>query len=102
MDLKHTSGDQPAGFMNFPLASGRKYTYQDYYEQYEAEERKLNESKAGVKTFKWLKIGAKQNHFWDCRVYNYVLKDILCDIYCKENKVAESWDNYVSLLGIKK
>lgn len=74
---------QPGGFMNFPTPSNGKYLYQSFFEHYEGEQKVFDKDK-----FVWKKVIGKQNHFWDCRVYNLAAKDILVNQICKRYKIT--------------
>lgn len=92
---------QPSGFMNFPLPEKGKYTYKNYFEHYEAEHRVMQENTAGELTgTRWVKkSNAKQNHFWDVRIYNIALKEILTAMVCKEAKIRDfMWSDYVNII----
>ena len=94
---------QPIGFMNYPQASDGKYSYKDYFKHFESEHRVLESDKDGLSVkFKWVKKGTSlQNHFWDVRIYNMALRDILAYEVCKEAGSKEtSWGDYMKLLGI--
>jgi phage terminase large subunit GpA-like protein len=65
---------QPGGFMNFPTPSDGKYLYHSYFIHFEGEEKISDKGK-----FVWKKVQGKQNHFWDCRVYNMAARDLAID-----------------------
>ena len=91
--------DQPAGFMNFPNPTSEKYTYKNYFVEYEGEKREieLNERNASIGA-RWVKKHSSvANHFWDCNNYNYVLKDIITEMACKEAKIPINWANFVNI-----
>lgn len=100
MKLRWDSGNddvQPNGFMNYPTPSSGKYLFANYFSHFESETRR-EETKAGEAIGAiWRKVqGNSQNHFWDVRVYNMVLRDILVSIVCKELKIKNySWVDYV-------
>ena len=98
MELKwHGDGtDQPAGFMNFPEPSEGKYTFTNYFKHYEAEKRVVDRTKGVV----WVKQNsAVQNHFWDCRIYNYAIREIMAYLVFKEAKIPNpSFERYVDLV----
>lgn len=87
---------QPSGFMNFPIADGKLYQYNTYYSQFEAE-HKVQSRKGEVNVFRWVKKDSKkQNHFFDCFLYNMVLKDIFLDQLAKSYKEKSiTWKQYV-------
>lgn len=96
---------QPPGFMNFPIPTDMLYTYPTYFSHYEAEHR-ITETKEGVGIgSRWVKKNSSvQNHYFDCRIYNLVLRDILVEKVCKELKIQKgTWGDYVSaIMGRKK
>jgi phage terminase large subunit GpA-like protein len=91
---------QPSGFMNFPLPENGKYTFKHYYEHYEAETRVTEVDSSGDQIgARWTNSKRKQNHFWDVRVYNVALKEILTSMVCKELKIKDfTWNDYVNAL----
>ena len=93
--------DQPPGFLNFPkpTVNPEKYTYKSYFHEYEGEKRQLQLNDAGTAIgFKWSKKhNSSHNHFFDCRVYNIVVKHIFSDKFCKIAKRPQGWSNFVSL-----
>lgn len=99
---KYQDDAQPVGFMNYPQQSDGKYTYKNYFKHFEAEHRILEADKDGLDVrFKWVKKGTSlQNHFWDVRIYNMALRDILAYEVCKEAKNEDtSWAGYVKLIS---
>lgn len=97
--LKWSKGtDQPHGFMNFP---SHPYLYRDstYFEQFEAEHRVMDES-GSVAKFIWKKKNSRvQNHFFDCRCYNMVARDIFVQIFGKELKIQKpTWPDIAKYL----
>lgn len=95
--LEQDGAKQPHGFMNFPSPSGGKYTMKDYFIQYESEHKILKHDPAGKEVgYIWeKKHGNVINTFWDCRVYNEAVKEILMDAVCKELGIKEpSWRQY--------
>lgn len=93
--------EQPPGFMNFPTPSNGMYLWEDYFSHYQAEQ-KILDKKDGNSSFIWRKKNsAVQNHFFDCRVYNYALKDIITMIICESLKIKNyEWGDLVnSILG---
>lgn len=88
---------QPANFMNYPTPSAGKYLYKSFFMHYEAEKR-VTETKEGESIgARWVKKTAvSQNHFWDVRVYNLILKDILIYFVEQEYKVKNlTWKDFV-------
>ena len=95
--LEQDGAKQPHGFMNFPSPSGGRYTMKDYFIQYESEHKILKHDPAGKEVgYIWQKKhGNVINTFWDCRVYNEAVKEILMDAVCKELGIKEpSWRQY--------
>lgn len=67
---------QPFGYNNFPHDYG-----DDFFRQYEAEEKKQKKYKTGTKAlrFVWAKRDENlPNHAWDCAVYGLAAVDIVC------------------------
>jgi phage terminase large subunit GpA-like protein len=92
---------QPAGFMNFPYSSDGLYQFNNFFSHYEAEERRIVESKDGVGvTFRWVKkTEMHQNHQWDCCVYNYAAKEIVADLVCQDAEIKNhTWADFVSIV----
>jgi len=98
MQLEATEDYQPSNFMNFPNPSGGKYDYKNYFSHFEGEQRKLKRNSNNVEYYLWERRAGKQNHFWDCKVYNYAIKEILIDMVCKEIKVDPLWSNFCMIL----
>jgi phage terminase large subunit GpA-like protein len=90
---------QPPGYMNYPTPSNGLYLYQNYFEHFEAEHRILD-TKEGKSMFVWKKKNtAVQNHMWDCRVYNYALKEIFTMIICENLKIKNyEWIDAVDVI----
>lgn len=96
MKLKWRKGDlkQPIGFMNFPTPAEGLYLYKNYFEHFEAEEKRFDKNR-----YTWKKIQGKQNHLFDCRLYNYVARDIFLDQLFREYKIKNgTWKNFVDLV----
>jgi hypothetical protein len=105
MQLKWDSGNdevQPLGFMNYPTPSNGLYLYNNYFAHFEAEKRSIDD-KGGYPVYRWTKKDSYvQNHFFDVRIYNIVVKEILVELVCKELKIKNfGWEDYVNTL-IKK
>lgn len=93
--------DQPTEFMNYPYAVGKKYQYKTFFSHYEGEHRVIEKNRDGTGvSARWVKVNsAAQNHFWDCRIYNMVLRDIITDMACKEAGIKHGvWKDYVDML----
>jgi phage terminase large subunit GpA-like protein len=92
---------QIPGFMNFPEPSGGRYTVPGFFQQFESEEKKLEENDDGEVTgWKWVKKNAHvQNHFWDVRIYNLAMRDIIAKEICKSYKLSGwSWNQYCEIV----
>lgn len=92
---------QPPGFMNFPTPSEGKYLFTNYFSHFEAEHR-INEQKDGeAMAARWVKKNSTvQNHFWDVRVYNMVLRDIFLAVIGKHLTGKEkdfTWSDFVNI-----
>lgn len=90
---------QPPGFMNYPSPTEGKYSFKNFFSHYESEHC-VTVSKPGEETAsRWVKKGIQQNHFWDVRVYNVVLKDIVVSLVCTTMKIKNyGWTDYVDLV----
>lgn len=91
---------QPREFMNYPTPSDGLYLFENFFSHYEAEQR-IVESKEGkpVGAFWQKKNSAVQNHFWDVRVYNMVLRDIFTAMMCKDLGIKNgTWADLVNTL----
>ncbi len=101
--LKYDPGfddHQPPGFLNFPEPSGGKYTYENYFIQYEAEHRVIVEDKSGQGVaLRWIKKNsALQNHFFDVRIYNMAIKEIVTSLVCKSAKLkVYGWSEFCKI-----
>lgn len=99
MKLKWDSGNdevQPSGFMNFPTPGGGKYLFQNYFSHFEAEVRKVDNEGNYI----WeKKTATAQNHLFDCRIYNMVLKEIITHEICKQFKIPSyTWNDFVGII----
>lgn len=92
---------QPPGYMNFPLTAEEKYSFKNYFSHFEAE-KKITEQKDGGIATRWIKKDTNvQNHLFDCRCYNMVVRDILLSIVGDSftPKVKNlSWRDYCNLI----
>lgn len=94
----HNDTEQPPGFMNFPYSVGEKYQYKNFFSHYEAEER-IPETKGQKVSIVWKKKNSNvQNHFWDVRVYNTVLRDIAMHLIGKDVKKKIEYPDYVEMI----
>lgn len=87
---------QPHEFMNFP-----QYGYEAFFSHYESEIRKENEK--GY--FGWHKKGPTyDNHFYDCGVYQYGLRDILLWKLFKKGIKQDGWTwaDYAAACPVRK
>lgn len=103
MKLRYDEGNdmhQPAGFMNYPISANGKYLFTNYFSHYEGEHRILESKDGEPVAFRWVKkTSVSQNHFWDVRVYNLVLKDITAANVCSELKIKNhTWSDYVDVV----
>jgi phage terminase large subunit GpA-like protein len=95
---------QPSGFMNFPQPANGFYDFQKFFEHYQAEHRVVSTDKQGTISSKWVKKDSTvQNHFFDVRIYNMALRDIMMYTILKELKVKPpySWSDFASVLSGK-
>lgn len=94
-DKRYHDG-QPSGFCNFPIPSGGKYLYENFFSHFEAEHKIVDSEQR----FKWQKKSdVVQNHLFDCRIYNMVCRDIFMDIVLKELKIKNpTWGDYVKVV----
>jgi len=92
---------QPVGFMNFPDPADGKYSYKNYFKQFESEHKvpKLNADGSEV-GYTWKKKHSTvDNHFWDCAVYTPALRDIFVDYFLKASKVQDvSWGKFCDII----
>lgn len=123
-----TDKSQPDNFMNYPMSQIFKcpvkakyhaslgvsydgdYLYQldNFFAHYESERRSIITRKMGGLAFRWAKIdNIVQNHMWDCRVYNYALREINLRVLAQSLysaghiniKPAEfTWTDYVTFI----
>lgn len=86
---------QPAGFMNFPNSEDGKYTYNNFFSHFEAEEMKIDKNL----NFVWKKKAGFQNHLFDCRLYSIASREIFVnEIIFRPNKISRgTWADFVSL-----
>lgn len=99
MQLDATEEFQPSNFLNFPNAEGGKYDYKNYFSHYEGEQKKVKKNANNIEYYLWERKHGKNNHFWDCKVYNIALKQIMIDIICKASGVDPLWNNVCLLVG---
>lgn len=95
---------QPPNFINFPLPENGKYLTQGYFEHFESEHKIFEESKdGGIAGSRWTKKpGNFQNHFFDCKIYNYAVRDIFLLLFMKEAKIARGgWEEFIQLINTK-
>ena len=80
---------QPNNFMNFPYTDNELglYTYEGYYKHYEAEKRVVNKDGLSL----WVRTG-DANHFYDCRIYNLFVKELIVKDYGNALIKLKEWD----------
>lgn len=94
-------GAQPYGFMNFPQANDGQYTFNNFFEHYEGEVRKVVRDKndaSKVLGYAWeKKKSGAPNHFWDVRVYNLAAPMIYLDLLRRSDPKYKNytWEDYV-------
>jgi phage terminase large subunit GpA-like protein len=106
MQLKWNENEdsQPAHFMNYPIPGNGLYSYSGFFEHYESEHRIpiKNDEGNGV-SYRWVKkTSVSQNHFWDVRIYNMVLKEIVVYGIGRELKQPDrkfTWKDYVDIIS---
>lgn len=94
-------GEQPEGFMNFPMPSDGLYTMKSYFSHFETERRTEDIKNDEVVGFKWEKIHSDVvNHFWDVHIYNFASKEIFLDMLRRSdpNLKNMTWSDYCSML----
>ena len=93
---------QPSGFMNYPQPSKGLYGFDNYFEHYQAEHRitALDKDGRGIKSRWEKKSSAHQNHFFDVRIYNMALRDIMVASILKELKMKApySWADFARVM----
>jgi phage terminase large subunit GpA-like protein len=104
MRLNWTEGDpQPPNFMNFPMSNDGMYQAQSYFAHYESEHRISKVSTSGKTLSLWTKKRSNsQNHFWDVRLGNLALRDILVMRVAKEQPPEKrktfSWKDFIDIV----
>ena len=96
---------QPYGFMNYPLPNANLYQLESYFKHFESEHRVTDSVDGERPSWTWRKkSNVHQNHFWDVRVYNMVIRDIIVSLICKEEKIKNyTWQDFVSIIkGLRK
>lgn len=95
---------QPSGFMNFPQPTSGMYLFDNYFDHFQSEVRKLQDDGSN----RWEKKNAHvQNHLWDCHVYNMAIREIEvynCGEELKRKKVIErsykfTWGDYAHFMA---
>jgi hypothetical protein len=89
--------------MNYPQPAKGKYSFKNFFEHYESEERKVESKDGEGISARWVKkTTISQNHFWDVRVYHIALRDILLSQIFKELKIKNyTWNDYCELVKPK-
>ncbi len=93
--------EQPSGFMNFPNPVRGKYNMKDYFSHFQAEHKVVEKNAQGTDIgTRWVKRKSTlQNHLFDCRIYNMVLKDIYAKMFCEQNKIKDpGWLNFALMM----
>lgn len=91
-----TMGDQPSGYMNFPLVD-EMYGLRSFFEQMTGEERVPDVGAGGViRGYRWTPRKGAQNHKFDCRNYAFVARQVFIDEVMGKQKTR--WSDYVTLL----
>jgi phage terminase large subunit GpA-like protein len=100
---ENTDEFQPPNFMNYPQPAKGKYSFKNFFEHYESEERKVESKDGEGISARWVKkTTISQNHFWDVRVYHIALRDILLSQIFKELKIKNyTWNDYCELVKPK-
>lgn len=92
---------QPTGFMNFPQPDDGKYSYKNYFKQFESEEKtpKLNADGTEI-GYVWKKKNSSvANHFWDCAVYTPAVRDIFVEHFFRMLKIKDiSWPYFCKIV----
>jgi len=91
--------EQPPGFMNFPLPSDGKYLLNNYFSHFEAEQKSPVIKNGIIEAYRWQKKAGTQNHFFDVKIYNMGLKEIMMSILFKEAQIKNgTWQDYVNII----
>lgn len=100
LNFDERDDSQPAGFMNFPTPADGKYLFKNYFEHFQAEHKVQKEEGGQHVGWAWVKkSSAVQNHLFDCRCYNFALREIMAVLICRESKISPAgWADYVELL----
>lgn len=93
---EHNDAQQPDFFLNFPSSANGLYLYNNYFSHFEAEHRIIDAGKGS----RWVKkTSVVQNHLFDCRCYNIVVRDILVHLTGVEYKIKNpEWADYVAII----
>ena len=96
--------EQPSGFMNFPNPVRDKYNTRNYFAHFSAEHKVVEKNAQGVDVgTRWVKRKSTlENHLFDCRVYNMVLKDIYANMICEKAKVPQKDRGWLAFASIMK
>ena len=85
---------QPNGFCNFPIPSGGKYLYNNFFSHFEAEEKILDHDGK----YRWKKKNdVVQNHLFDCRLYAMISKEVMLELAGKAGILPSknpTWGEY--------
>ncbi|WP_298939296.1 terminase gpA endonuclease subunit [uncultured Dysgonomonas sp.] len=85
---------QPGNFLNFPQPGHGLYGFRNYFEHFESEERAFEKN-----AIVWKKKNGKQNHLWDCRIYNMAIRDVFIDKLTKAYKQKLTFADYAALVA---
>jgi phage terminase large subunit GpA-like protein len=92
---------QPPNFMNFPIPEANLYLFETYFKHFEAEHKTTEKSKLGMPiAARWVKRQSNsQNHFWDVRGYNMVVRDIFVKMLGDAMKEKNfTWADYCRIV----
>jgi phage terminase large subunit GpA-like protein len=92
--------NQPPGYMNYPTPENGLYSFKDFFKHYEAESRSDDIKDGVIVGTRWQKKDSNsQNHFWDCYIYNYALKEIWASLVLKESPLKKgTWSDFVNYI----
>lgn len=92
---------QPPNFMNFPEPTDGKYTMKGFFTEFEGEQKVVDLNKTGdAIAYKWVKkSSSSRNHYWDCRVYNMALRDIITTLLLQDAGIKyPTWAQFCNLM----
>jgi len=99
LQWQYNAGEvQPPGFMNYPTPEQGLYLLNNFFIHYQAEHRQIETKEGEGVGSRWVKKHSNdQNHMWDCRIYNYALREIFADMtlrLCKPPRKG-NWHDFV-------